>query len=76
MQVTITRTEDTMPEGRTKMIHPFGSCGKVKFVANEFSKRYSGLFQGADYGIARLSLAVPESGGYIPGMGLKFFRNN
>ena len=65
-----------MPEGRVKWIHPLGSCGKVKFVANEVSQRYSGLFKGADYGIARLSLAGPESGGYKPGMGLKFFRNN
>jgi len=34
------------------------------------------LFKGADFGIARLSLAAPPSGGYKPGMALKFFRNN
>ena len=29
MNVPITRTEDTMPYGRIKWIHPLGSCGKL-----------------------------------------------
>jgi hypothetical protein len=37
MSLTLERTEDTMPEGRKKWIHPIGSCGKVKFVANSYS---------------------------------------
>ena len=40
------------------------------------SLSYSGLFKAADYGLARLYLAAPVSQGYIPGMTLKFFRNN
>lgn len=76
MSVSITRTEDTMPKDRVRWIHPLGSCGKVKFVYNEVSQRYSGLFKDADYGIARFSLAAPPSDGYKPGMALKFFRNN
>ena len=66
-----------MPAGRIKWINPLGSCGKVKFIFNNVGKQYSGLFKGADYGIARLSLATDPAGGYfIPGMALKFFRNN
>ena len=77
MRVPITRTEDYMPEGRVKWIHPLGSCAKVKFLFNENSTQYSGLFKEADYGIARLSLANdPASEGFTPGMALKFFRDN
>ena len=77
MNVPITRTEDTMPYGRIKWIHPLGSCGKVKFVFNDAAKQYTGLFKGADYGIARFSLAAdPAAEGFTPGMALKFFRNN
>lgn len=77
MNVPITRTEDTMPYGRIKWIHPLGSCGKVKFVFNDAAKQYTGLFKGADYGIARFSLAAdPDAEGFTPGMALKFFRNN
>ena len=66
-----------MPDGRVKWIHPLGVCGKVKFVFNNASKSYTGLFQGADYGIARLSLALdPADGHFTPGMALKFFRDN
>jgi len=78
MDVPIKRTEDYMPDGRVKWIHPLGSCGKVKFVANDYSKKtYSGLFKGGDFGIARLSLAGdPGKLGYAPGMALKFFRKD
>jgi len=66
-----------MPAGRIKWIHPLGSCGKVKFVYNDAAKQYSGLFRGADNGIARLSLASdPAGGSFAPGMALKFFRDN
>ena len=50
---------------------------KVKFVFNDAAKQYTGLFKGADYGIARFSLAAdPDAEGFTPGMALKFFRNN
>merc|ERR1712066_707933 len=37
---------------------------------------YTGLFQGAEYGIIRLSSAkAPDSSGVTPGMGVKLFRD-
>jgi hypothetical protein len=63
-----------MPPGRIKWIHSLGSCGKVKFEYNDAANQYSGLFRGADYGIARFSLA--GSNGFNVGMALKFFRDN
>ena len=50
--------------------------GKVEFVSS--SKRYTGLFQGASYGIVRISLAKKPSESImhtVPGMGLKFLRD-
>ena len=61
---------------RKKYIHPVGSVGKVEFVSS--SKRYTGLFQGASYGIVRISLAKKPSESImhtVPGMGLKFLRD-
>jgi len=37
MEVSITRTEDTMPKDRVRWIHPLGSCGKVKMEYNKVS---------------------------------------
>lgn len=78
MNVPMDRTQDTMPSGRTKWVHPTGVCGKVKFIANDYAKaKYSGMFRGGDFGIARLSVAGPISTlGFTPGMAIKFFREN
>jgi len=61
---------------RKKLIHSVGVTGQVKFVPA--NKHYSGIFQGSDYGIIRLSSAAkPTKSGQplAPGMGLKFFRD-
>ena len=61
---------------RKKYIHSIGSTGKVEFVSTENS--YTGLFQGASYGIVRISLAAePEASvqNTAPGMGLKLLRD-
>ena len=61
---------------RQKYIHSVGSVGKVEFVAS--SDKYTGLFQGASYGIVRISLAKEPSESVqntAPGMGLKFLRD-
>ena len=73
---------DDMPCGmlgcRKKGIHCIGVVGKVKFAPNPDNRLYTGIFEGADYGIVRLSIAKPttkmtkES---APGMGLKFLRD-
>jgi len=36
---------------------------------------YSGIFQGSNYGFARLSVAKDPSGGFTPGMAIKFMRD-
>ena len=61
---------------RQKYIHSVGSVGKVEFVSS--SDKYTGLFQGASYGIVRISLAKEPSESVMntaPGMGLKFLRD-
>ena len=46
---------------RLKLIHTVGVVGKVKFASNN-NHSYTGIFEGADYGYARLSAAVePDS---------------
>eukprot|EP01006_Ploeotia_vitrea_P036087 TRINITY_DN65969_c0_g1_i1.p1 TRINITY_DN65969_c0_g1~~TRINITY_DN65969_c0_g1_i1.p1 ORF type:complete len:124 (+),score=2.30 TRINITY_DN65969_c0_g1_i1:235-606(+) len=76
MSVTVDRTEDYMPKGRTKWIHTLGTVAQVKWVATDAGKKYDGLFKGADHGLARMSLAAdPSKIGFTPGMAVKFFRN-
>ena len=61
---------------RKKYIHSVGSVGMVQFVSSGSS--YTGLFQGASYGIVRISLAKEPSADVLntaPGMGLKFLRD-
>lgn len=66
---------DVMPSGRAKFIHAVGATGKVKFVHK--GGKYTGIFQGADYGLIRLSSAAEPSDSQplAPGMGLKFLRD-
>lgn len=62
---------DEMPEGRVKLLHPFGSVVKVEFIPSPKANT-SGLLKSGAMGIARLSLAGnPNLMGYTPGMGLK-----
>merc|ERR1719329_557431 len=66
---------DVMPSGRAKFIHAVGATGKVKFVHK--GGKYTGIFQGADYGLIRLSSAAEPSDSQplAPCMGLKFLRD-
>ena len=82
MNTTFDAKGDAMPNTlfstRTKYIHSVGTVGKVKLVSSG-QHPFSGIFQGADYGIVRLSSAakpaVDGSQPLAPGMGLKFLRN-
>jgi len=66
---------DVMVPNRVKYIHSVGLVAKVKFVP-VFGHQYTGVFQGADYGLLRLSTAQPISSSNItPGFGLKFLRD-
>jgi len=62
---------------RTKYIHSVGNVAKVKFVSSG-DHPYTGVFRGAKYGIARLSLAKEPSQDELntaPGIALKFLRD-
>lgn len=62
-----------------------GSVAQVKFVPVPNNEQYTGIFEGADYGIIRLSVAKkPDTSkntatgaknNFTPGFGLKFLRD-
>ncbi len=64
----------TLAKDHPKLLHKLGTSVRVAFRASPQSI-FSGLFRsGAEYGILRLSLALPAKNGIIvPGFGLKFF---
>ena len=62
---------------RNKDIHSVGTVSKVKWVSTG-NHPFTGIFQGGDYGILRLSTAAPPLSMYktiVPGMGVKFLRS-
>jgi len=64
-------------KNRLKSIHPVGVVGKVQW-RDLGGHPYSGIFKGAQHGLARLSLALePDTGSMTtaPGIGLKFLRD-
>lgn len=65
-----------MPSGRTKYIHTVGATGMVRFVTKG-DHDYTGIFEGAEHGLIRLSSAAAPSSSQplAPGMGLKFLRD-
>jgi hypothetical protein len=66
---------DVFPMPRTKYIHSVGVVGGIKFVSSG-DHEYTGLFEGADHGLVRFSSAKkPDSSGFTPGAGVKFFRD-
>jgi len=78
---TLKQEGDQLPTSffgdRKKLIHSVGTVAKVKFVSNG-NHPYTGIFQGANHGIARLSLAKEPSADELntaPGIGLKFLRD-
>jgi len=76
---------DELPIGRMKVNRAVGSVGKVQFVPierrqNKDQNAYTGIFQGASYGIIRIStlfepIPIPGITGPLFGMGLKFLRD-
>jgi hypothetical protein len=64
---------DVAPAGYEKAMHPHGVMAKVKFTAVP-GHPYTGLFQGADNGLLRLSVAGdPAANGFQPGLAWKAF---
>jgi hypothetical protein len=64
---------DVAPAGYEKAMHPHGVMAKVKFTAVP-GHPYTGLFQGADSGLLRLSVAGdPAANGFQPGLAWKAF---
>ena len=62
---------DVAPPGYSKPIHPRGALAKVQFQSAG-GHDYSGLFQGADHGLLRLSVTGdPSDRGFAPGLALK-----
>ena len=81
MSPTFDTKSDAMPDNifgfpRTKFIHSVGVVGRCKFVSNG-EHQYTGIFEGADHGLVRLSSAIAPTNitGMAPGMGLKFLRD-
>jgi len=69
-----TRT-DVAPAGYTKPIHPYGAMAKVKFIPVA-GNGYTGLFQGSDSGLLRLSVTEnPAEGAFQPGLAWKALVN-
>lgn len=66
---------DFAPPGWTKYLHNRGMIAKVKIVPA--SQKYTGLFQGADCALLRLSLTFQPGGSraVAPGLALKILRD-
>ncbi len=67
---------DVAEKGWKKYLHPYGSIAKVKIVPVE-GHNYTGLFDGADCGLMRLSLTyrVTKKRPFAPGLALKILRD-
>ncbi len=64
---------DVAPPGYEKPLHAHGVMAKVAFTAEENSP-YTGLFQGSDCGLMRLSVTGnPDDKGFAPGLAWKSF---
>ena len=67
--------KDVAPPGYTKPIHAHGAVAKVQFVAE--NSEYTGLFEGSDCGLLRLSITGdPSDRGFAPGLAWKAFVDN
>ncbi len=66
---------DFAPEGWVKYLHRRGSLAKVKIVP--VSPKYTGVFEGADCALLRLSLTYKVAGSkpVAPGLALKILRD-
>lgn len=85
MNPTFTHVGDTLPDGRVKYIHSVGVVAKVAFTPEAGQNAYSGVFEGADSGLLRLSVAKAldstkttaegADDNFTPGLGIKFLRD-
>lgn len=66
---------DFAPQGWKKFLHRRGAIAKIKVTP--VSDKYSGIFQGADCGLLRLSLTYKTAGSrpVAPGLALKLLRD-
>jgi hypothetical protein len=64
--------QDVVPEGHSKPIHAHGAVAKAKFVATP-GHGFSGLFQGNECGLLRLSVSGDTSSRVEPGLTWKAF---
>lgn len=71
LKIKMDRLSDQAPRKWDKAIHARGSVAKIKWIA-EADCPFTGLFQGADYGFLRASLAGdPSRDNFSPGLGIK-----
>jgi hypothetical protein len=78
MAATFDDYQDTIPDGRSKLIHARGSLAPVKFHVVANPNQHTGLFAtGGDSCLARLSVAInPNGNSFTPGMAIKCYRDN
>lgn len=72
----VARNSDVSPEKWKKYLHRRGAVAKVKFVPTENSP-YTGMFQGAECGLLRMSITYrpTKKRGFAPGLALKLLRD-
>lgn len=73
---SLTTEGDELEQGRSKLVHAFGTEARLRFVVNPAgASQYTGIFQsGAECVIGRLSVATkPTATRSVPGLALKFF---
>jgi len=74
MDASFDTNSNELPPGRVKYVHPLGTVAKVKYVSK--TSRYTGMFNGADSCLTRLSLAINPGSKFSPGMAIKCFTDN
>jgi len=74
MKKKVGYSSDISPKGWKKYLHRRGAMAKVKFIATD--SKFSGVFQGAQCALLRLSLTFdPKRRGVAPGLALKILRD-
>mmetsp|Transcript_8980 Transcript_8980/g.15071 ORF Transcript_8980/g.15071 Transcript_8980/m.15071 type:complete len:341 (-) Transcript_8980:42-1064(-) len=75
LRPTVEHYADTVPFNREKRIHTVGYVGSI-CLESDGDHPFTGLFQGAPFGVIRMSSATPQdTSGMLPGVGVKFFRD-
>lgn len=62
---------EILPEGRRKVVHPFGVLGRIRFIVTE-PTQYTGIFRTGAVGLVRMSLASLDTANFAPGAAFKF----